>query len=61
MKEKEKVGVVAPAHDPLIKESYMPLQVNLGVSGKLAEDTNMYKGVLIKYNEPPEAKKPTIR
>ncbi|PIO61672.1 brix domain protein [Teladorsagia circumcincta] len=36
-------------------------KVNLGVSGKLAEDTNMYRGVLIKYNEPPEAKKPTIR
>ncbi|VDO28621.1 unnamed protein product, partial [Haemonchus placei] len=36
-------------------------QVNLGVSGKLAEDTNMYRGVLIKYNEPPEAKKPTLR
>uniref|UniRef100_A0A0K0DGC7 FHA domain-containing protein n=1 Tax=Angiostrongylus cantonensis TaxID=6313 RepID=A0A0K0DGC7_ANGCA len=35
--------------------------VNLGVSGKLAEDTNMYRGVLIKYNEPPEAKKPTLR
>ncbi|KAK6042897.1 FHA domain protein [Cooperia oncophora] len=36
-------------------------KVNLGVSGKLAEDTNMYRGVLIKYNEPPEAKKPTLR
>lgn len=30
-------------------------------SGTLAEDTNMYKGVLIKYNEPPEAKKPKLR
>lgn len=30
-------------------------------SGKLAEDTNIYKGVLIKYNEPPEAKLPKIR
>ncbi|VDL72741.1 unnamed protein product [Nippostrongylus brasiliensis] len=36
-------------------------KVNLEVSGKLAEDTNMYRGVLIKYNEPPEAKKPTLR
>ncbi|KIH50036.1 FHA domain protein [Ancylostoma duodenale] len=35
--------------------------VNLEVSGKLAEDTNMFRGVLIKYNEPPEAKKPTLR
>lgn len=30
-------------------------------SGKLAEDTNTYKGVVIKYNEPPEAKIPKIR
>lgn len=30
-------------------------------SGKLAEDTNTYKGVVIKYNEPPEAKLPKIR
>ncbi|EYC33235.1 hypothetical protein Y032_0002g678 [Ancylostoma ceylanicum] len=36
-------------------------KVNLEVSGKLAEDTNMFRGVLIKYNEPPEAKKPTLR
>lgn len=28
------------------------------LSGKLTEDTNMYKGVVIKYNEPPEARKP---
>ncbi|KJH48614.1 FHA domain protein [Dictyocaulus viviparus] len=44
--------------DPPVKEKE---KVNLGVSGKLAEDTNMYRGVLIKYNEPPEAKKPTLR
>lgn len=30
-------------------------------SGKLAVDTNTYKGVVIKYNEPPEAKIPRIR
>ncbi|KAI1717836.1 FHA domain-containing protein [Ditylenchus destructor] len=30
-------------------------------SGKLAEDTNTYKGIVIKYNEPPEAKLPKIR
>ena len=28
------------------------------LSGKLTEDTNTYKGVVIKYNEPPEARKP---
>ncbi|OON18240.1 FHA domain protein, partial [Opisthorchis viverrini] len=26
---------------------------------KLTEDTNTYKGVVIKYNEPPDARKPT--
>ncbi|VDK51639.1 unnamed protein product [Anisakis simplex] len=30
-------------------------------SGKLAEDTNTYKGVVIKYNEPPDAHKPKLR
>lgn len=31
---------------------------NLAVSGKLAEETNVYNGVVIKYNEPQEARKP---
>lgn len=30
---------------------------NFAVSGKLAEDTNTYNGVVIKYNEPAEARK----
>lgn len=34
---------------------------NFGLSGKLAEETNTYKGVVIKYSEPPEAKKPKRR
>ena len=34
---------------------------DFGVSGKLLEDTNTYKGVVIKYAEPPEAKKPKKR
>ena len=33
-------------------------QPNFELSGKLTEDTNTYKGVVIKYNEPPEARKP---
>ncbi|KAL7060179.1 hypothetical protein AAHC03_09598 [Spirometra sp. Aus1] len=33
---------------------------NFQLSGKLAEDTNMFKGVLIKYNEPEDARKPTV-
>jgi len=31
---------------------------NFEVSGKLAEETNTYNGVVIKYNEPAEARKP---
>ncbi|XP_038077612.1 FHA domain-containing protein DDL-like [Patiria miniata] len=31
---------------------------NFGTSGKLTEDTNTYRGIVIKYNEPPEARKP---
>uniref|UniRef100_A0A914C3X9 FHA domain-containing protein n=1 Tax=Acrobeloides nanus TaxID=290746 RepID=A0A914C3X9_9BILA len=30
-------------------------------SGKLAADTNTFKGVVIKYNEPPDAKLPKLR
>ncbi|XP_077973678.1 smad nuclear interacting protein 1-like [Styela clava] len=31
---------------------------NLGLSGALTEDTNTFRGVVIKYNEPPEARVP---
>ena len=31
---------------------------NFGVSGKLAEDTNTFNGVVVKYNQPEEAKVP---
>lgn len=34
---------------------------NFEISGKLTEDTNTYRGVVIKYNEPPEARKPRKR
>ncbi|XP_076445015.1 smad nuclear-interacting protein 1-like [Babylonia areolata] len=34
---------------------------NFELSGKLTEDTNTYRGVVIKYNEPPEARKPKRR
>ncbi|XP_046839595.1 smad nuclear-interacting protein 1-like [Xenia sp. Carnegie-2017] len=36
-------------------------QPNFKLSGKLTEYTNTYKGVVIKYNEPPEALKPKTR
>ena len=31
---------------------------NFELSGKLTEDTNTFRGVVVKYNEPPEARKP---
>lgn len=34
---------------------------NFGLSGKLTEDTNKVNGVVIKYAEPPEARKPKRR
>ena len=34
---------------------------NFELSGKLAEDTNTYRGIVIKYNEPVEARKPRTR
>uniref|UniRef100_A0A8C4Q194 Smad nuclear interacting protein 1 n=1 Tax=Eptatretus burgeri TaxID=7764 RepID=A0A8C4Q194_EPTBU len=34
---------------------------NFGLSGALTEDTNTYRGVVIKYNEPPEGRKPKTR
>lgn len=34
---------------------------NFGLSGKLTEYTNTYNGVVIKYNEPAEARKPNTR
>ncbi|KAL3319897.1 Smad nuclear-interacting protein 1 [Cichlidogyrus casuarinus] len=33
--------------------------VNFGLSGKLTAETNTFKGVVIKYNEPSDARKPT--
>lgn len=32
---------------------------NFGLSGLLATETNTYNGVVLKYNEPPEARKPS--
>lgn len=44
--------------DKRTKEKDKP---NFGLSGKLTEETNTYKGVVIKYSEPPEARKPRRR
>lgn len=43
------------------KEPEEKRKPDLGLSGKLAEDTNVFNGVVVKYNEPPEAKKPKRR
>jgi len=40
---------------PAKKEKEKP---SLALSGKLTEDTNTFRGVVVKYNEPPEARKP---
>lgn len=32
---------------------------NFGLSGKLAAETNTFKGVVLKYSEPIEARKPS--
>jgi len=36
-------------------------KANLGLSGKLTEDTNTFRGVVIKYSEPVEARKPKTK
>lgn len=36
-------------------------QVNMGLSGKLLEETNTVNGVVVKYSEPQEARKPRTR
>ncbi|XP_066156228.1 smad nuclear-interacting protein 1-like [Euwallacea fornicatus] len=43
------------------KNSENKAKPNFGLSGKLTEETNTYKGVVIKYSEPPEARKPRRR
>lgn len=43
------------------KKPEVPAGPNFGLSGALAKDTNTYKGVVIKYNEPAEAQLPKQR
>ncbi|CAI2724521.1 unnamed protein product [Schistosoma spindalis] len=49
-----KSGLLEGNPGPVIKQ-----KANFELSGKLAEDTNVFKGVVIKYNEPEDARKPT--
>ncbi|KAK7082132.1 Smad nuclear-interacting protein 1 [Halocaridina rubra] len=42
-------------------QSEEALKPNMGLSGKLTEDANTFNGVVIKYSQPPEARKPKRR
>ncbi|CAL8462718.1 g2251 [Coccomyxa elongata] len=37
------------------------VEPNYGLSGKLAEESNTVRGVVMLHNEPPEARKPSLR
>ena len=39
----------------------MQVDPNFGLSGKLAEETNTVRGVVLVHTEPPEARKPTLK
>ncbi|CAG8564994.1 13922_t:CDS:2 [Funneliformis mosseae] len=43
-----------------VKDKDVP-KPNFALSGKLVAETNSYNGVVLKYFEPPEARKPTKR
>ncbi|KAG2209080.1 hypothetical protein INT46_003655 [Mucor plumbeus] len=43
------------------EEPIEKVEPNFGLSGKLAAETNTVKGVELKYNEPPEAAKPSTK
>lgn len=55
-KEADDDATAAAAAGPIEKE--LP---NFGLSGKLSEDTNKVNGIVLKYSEPDEARKPKRR
>lgn len=58
MKKGER-NITSGDHKPKIKsEPIKKEKPNFETSGKLTEDSNTFRGVVIKYNEPPEARKP---
>ncbi|XP_042890637.1 FHA domain-containing protein DDL-like [Penaeus japonicus] len=58
----EEMGAVVKEENSGDKEEDEEMQKpNMGLSGKLTEDTNTYNGVVIKYSQPPEARKPKRR
>ncbi|KAH9518265.1 Smad nuclear-interacting protein 1 [Dermatophagoides farinae] len=47
-------------NDQTENEEKLPeIRPNFELTGALARDTNTFNGIVIKYNQPPEAKKPT--
>ena len=50
-----------PSRDGANPEQPPKDKPNFETSGKLTEDTNTFRGVVIKYNEPPEARVPKRR
>lgn len=50
-----------PATEDAASSAVEKEKPNFELSGKLTEDTNTYRGVVIKYNEPAEARKPKRR
>lgn len=48
-------------HDKKEESKIEKEKPNFEPSGKLAEDTNTYRGVVIKYNEPSDAHLPKLR
>jgi len=62
IKEEHKERAEALKPEPGEEEEGPPKEgVNLGLSGALAADTNTFNGIVIKYSEPPEARKPKRR
>eukprot|EP00794_Sanderia_malayensis_P006360 gene6360-7088_t len=57
----ERIGQIATQESEKGNSAIEKEEPNYELSGKLTEFTNTYKGVVIKYNEPPEARKPKTR
>ncbi|KAJ1176679.1 hypothetical protein NDU88_001947 [Pleurodeles waltl] len=54
-------GSEEAAQESESKDSQNKEQPNFGLSGALLEDTNTFRGVVIKYSEPPESRIPKKR
>ncbi|TPX60863.1 hypothetical protein SpCBS45565_g07387 [Spizellomyces sp. 'palustris'] len=59
--ESQRYGKQEQAEDKEAVPTMPKEQPNFEVSGALAAEQNMFKGVVLKYSEPPEARKPKGR